>query len=493
MIDDDQEGIDLDIALVEDGGLHEFVKCAWSLIEPGEFKDNWHIKAICEHLEAVTRGDIQNLLILVPPACMKSLCVSTFWPTWEWILKPATKWIFSSYGQSLSNKNAKQHRDLIKSDWFRARWGDKVQLSKESLKQIKMFENTAKGFRFSTSVGGEITGRHANRLVFDDLVKAQDADGKPVITEKDKLYKANTFWFKVVGTREANPKTTSRVGIMQRLHQADTAGECIKSGEYETLVLPMEYEPKRSCVTCIGFEDPRTEEGELLWPEHHGPEQIAKKKDPISGLGPMIYATQCQQNPQQVGGNIFKETMIQHWREVSLPKQWHMLIQSWDMTFKKTSTSDLVCGQVWGLHGANFYLLDQVMERMRFSEACDAMRAMYCKWPDAFEKLVEDAANGPAIQDTLEDEIPGIVLVKPEGGKESRANAVEAYYASKNIWWPPLDIPWVPHLKTQHLLFPNAAHDDGVDAGTQAVLHLAKHSHRNYINALKKLKGGRAA
>src|SRR5262249_33257028 len=78
--------------------LREFVRQAWPIVEPSTpFVPGWHIDAIVEHLEAVTRSQIRNLLINVPPRHMKSLLVSVFWPVWEWMRWPARRWLYSSY------------------------------------------------------------------------------------------------------------------------------------------------------------------------------------------------------------------------------------------------------------------------------------------------------------------------------------------------------------------------------------------------------------
>jgi hypothetical protein len=84
--------------------LREFVRQGWHVVEPSTvFVPSWHIDAICEHLEAITRGEIRNLLINVPPRHMKSLLVSVFWPAWEWIRFPERRWLYSSYAQSLKH------------------------------------------------------------------------------------------------------------------------------------------------------------------------------------------------------------------------------------------------------------------------------------------------------------------------------------------------------------------------------------------------------
>lgn len=105
--------------------LGEFVRQAWPIIEPSTaFVPGWHIDAIVEHLAAVSRGQIRNLLINVPPRHMKSLLVSVLWPAWEWITWPERRWLFSSYAASLSIRDSVKCRRLIESPWYRGLWGD---------------------------------------------------------------------------------------------------------------------------------------------------------------------------------------------------------------------------------------------------------------------------------------------------------------------------------------------------------------------------------
>src|SRR5690606_16431015 len=136
---------------------------------------NWHLDVIAEHLEAASRGEIRNLLFCQPPGTMKSLMVSSLWPAWDWIDHPERKYLAATYAQALSNKNAKHHRNLVLSRWYQDRWGDRCAITKESTKQVQMFENDRHGFRFSTSTGAGVLGRHADVLLFDDLSRTQDA------------------------------------------------------------------------------------------------------------------------------------------------------------------------------------------------------------------------------------------------------------------------------------------------------------------------------
>src|SRR5271168_477551 len=248
--------------------LREFVRQAWHVVEPATpFVPGWHIDAITDHLEAVTRGDIRNLLIYVPPRHMKSLLVSVLWPAWEWIAHPERRWLYSSYAATLSIRDSVKCRTLIESPWYQRFWGDRYTLASDQNTKTR-FDNNRSGYRIATSVGGTATGEGGDRIVCDDPHNVQDA-------ESDSVRKATLDWFDVVmSTRVNDPRTAAMVVVMQRCHQRDLSGHLLEQGGYEHLCLPAEYEgPGR--VTSIGFSDPRKEVGELLWPEQFGPEEIA--------------------------------------------------------------------------------------------------------------------------------------------------------------------------------------------------------------------------
>src|SRR5262249_10647373 len=153
-------------------------------------------------------------------------------------------------------------------------------------------------------------------------------------------------------------------------------------------------------------------------------------------------------------------------------------IQSWDMAFKDTRKSDFVVGQVWARFGADVYLLDQVRDRLDFPATAQAVRSLSARWPQAHAKLVEDKANGPAIIAQWRSVVPGLIPINPQDSKYARASAVAPFVESGNAYLPdPALAPWIDEYVVEHTSFPNATHDDQVDATTQA-LHrlLAGHS-----------------
>jgi predicted phage terminase large subunit-like protein len=462
--------------------LLEFVRQAWQIVEPATpFVEGWHIVAIIEHLEAVTNGQIRNLLINVPPRHMKSLLVSVFWPAWEWIRWPERRWLYSSYAASLSQRDSVACRRLIESNWYQSLWGDRFALTSDQNTKGR-FNNDRSGYRLATSVGSSITGEGGDRIVVDDPHNVQDA-------ESDTIRKTTIDWFDIVmSTRVNDPKTAAMTIVMQRCHQRDLSGHLLEKGGWEHLCLPAEYEGPRK-VTSIGFFDPRQEQGELLWPGRFGPAEIENLK---RSMGSYAVAGQLQQRPSPSGGGIFKRNWFRFWQPpgadlppilVKFPDGTQRSIaahpigkvderaQSWDCAFKDNDTSDFVVGQVWGRLGANFLLLDQVRARMNCPDTVKAVRAVSDKWQYCSAKLIEDKANGSAVMQMLSREISGILPVNPEGGKVARAMAVSPLIEAGNVYLPHPELaPWVNDFIEECAAFPNGAHDDQVDAMTQILI-----------------------
>jgi predicted phage terminase large subunit-like protein len=461
------------------GGLREFVKLAWAQVEPQRLSWGWHLDAICEHLEAVTRREIRDLVINVPPGCSKSLIASVLWPAWVWTLDPSHRWIVASYSDEVVLRDARKARTLVTGDWFAARW-PKVKLPTDASasKAVSSYYTTAGGMRYSTTTRGSVTGQHCDTALVDDPI---DPQGVATSTELDAC---SEWWGGTMSTRFRDHKTSARVLIMQRLHERDLTREFERAGA-TMLCLPMRHDathPHR------WPRDPRSG-GDLLVPDRVPEEELAKIE---TKLGPTKTAAQMGQRPNPAGGSVFRrEWLRQYW--VTLPPggTW---AQSWDLAFKGKDSSDYVCGQVWYDHGANHYLVDMVLRRMGFNDTCEAIKALSKRYPRALKKRVEDKANGPAVLDSLRSVVNGLEPVEPLGGKEARAASVEPLFAAGNVFFPhpdraeyedgrkgapwmrgavPLDAPEAARdsLEWYLVTFPKADHDDAVDALTQHLAH----------------------
>src|SRR3989442_10386844 len=215
-------------------------------------------------------------------------------------------------------------------------------------------------------------------------------------------------------------------------------------------------------------EPPYRKAGEALCTERYSLRTLLDIRDG-GAISSYQWAALYQQHPSPIRGGIFKRDDWQFYKET--PRVFDEVIQSWDCAFKDKASSDYVVGQVWGVKGADKFLLDQVRAHLSFGATLTAVRTLSAKWPTAHAKLVEDKANGTAVIETLQHEIPGIIAVEPQGGKEARAHAVSSEVEAHNVYLPE-GVPWVNDFIEECAAFPASAHDDQVDAMTQALTRI---------------------
>lgn len=341
-----------------EASLRQFIQLSWPILEPGrEFIMGWHIDAICEHLEAVSNGEIIRLLINVPPGCMKSLTTEVFWPAWEWGPRgrPDLRYVSASYSNDLTVRDNRRCRNLIKSQWYQDIWGDRFSLTGDQNAKMK-FETNHTGFKIATSVGGLGTGERGDRFIIDDPHNIKDG-------ESDAKRMAALLWFtETVPTRMNDPEKSAIVVIMQRVHEQDISGYILEEElGYEHLMIPMEFEPERKCFTSIGFEDPRSEDGELMWPERMTKAVLERDK---KVLGEYAVASQFQQRPSPRGGGMFKE----HWFEiVDAPPAVRESVRGWDLAATETAGAAYTAGvKISKCKDGYFYIEDA--KRVRASD-----------------------------------------------------------------------------------------------------------------------------
>jgi predicted phage terminase large subunit-like protein len=468
--------------------LELFVRQAWHELEPlTPFMPNWHITAICQHLEAVSKNEIKRLQIWVPPGSCKSRLVSVFWPAWEWSHHPHLRYWTGSYDIRLSKELTAYSRDLMMSEWYKDRFGHVFTLQKTSETWLT---NDLGGHRLSTSPESSGSGVHGHRIIVDDPLNALDS----AATTKSVLEKANLWYSETLATRGL--KGYAEVIIMQRLHENDFAAHALNYGDWEILCLPEKYEKQHPYAWQ---HDPR-QEGELLWPDKRDETEhtILTKKLASKAAG------QLQQRPASREGAIIRRADWRYYPPAFLDQteqgdtsklpRFTSIIMSWDTTFKNTSTSDYVAGGCWGIKGANRYLLKTFHQQASLSETKTAMTQMrkwaLDRWPHLpVRTLIEKSANGTEIIEQLKREITGVTPIPVTQDKMTRAEACEPDFNSENVWVPgqanaagndyhPTTPAWVQELVEQCSSFPHATHDDLVDMTTMALNWARTHTSR---------------
>lgn len=439
--------------------LRQFLELAWPILEPGRaFCPGWHIDAVCDHLEAVSRGEITRLLINVPPGCMKSLTTEVFWPAWEWgpRNKPNTSYVSASYSEALTVRDNRKCRTLIQSDWYQTHWGDRFHLVSDQNAKVR-FDTDKMGFKIATSVAGLGTGERGDRFIIDDPHNVKEG-------ESEAVRGAALLWFtEVVPTRMRDPETSSIVIIMQRVHDQDISGYVIAHElGYEQLILPMEYEAERHCKTIIGFSDPREDENELLWPKRMTRAVIERDK---KVLGSYAYAGQFQQRPSPRGGGMFKR----EWFEVvdAIPAGPRRIIRSWDLAATETDNAAWTAGiRISKTTDGIFYI--EHVHRFRGSPEKVDRALLNTASQDGMGvtiRLPQDPGQaGKSQKKYLASLLVGYdVRFKPEtGSKELRAQALSAQAEAGNVKVVRGD--WNGIFFDEICSFPVGAFKDQVDA-----------------------------
>ena len=443
--------------------LAAFARMAWHVLEPSTpLKWGWALDAICAHLEAVTRGDINRLLMNVPPGTMKSLLTGVIWPAWEWgpAALPHTRFLGTAHKQDLAIRDAMKCRRLIQSQWYQDRWP--LTLMADSNAKLR-FENVKTGFREAMAFTS-MTGARGDRILVDDPLSADDANSEAA------LKSAEITFTEALPTRVNNDQSAIVV-IMQRLHERDTSGIILDRGlGYTHLCLPMRFDATRRCSTPF-FTDPRQADGELLFPERFPEAQVVELE---RTLGSYATAGQLQQRPAPRGGGMFKRGDFKAWAGEIPPGT--RRIRAWDLA----ATDDPGAAWTVGLRMAitpdrQFIIEDvrriqgtpQQVERLLVNTAASDGKSVPGSLPQ------DPGQAGKAQVAYLIRQLSGYVYrASPESGdKETRAQPFASQVEVGNVYLVPAD--WNEAYLDELALFPTGRWMDQVDASSRAFNELA--------------------
>lgn len=460
--------------------LHAFVVEAWSIIEPSQtFRDNWHIVEACKALEDVTAGKTKRIIINIPPGCMKSLLVSVFWPAWQWARNPKLRVITASYSSNITIDQNRKVRDLVTSGWYQRLFPD-VKLVEDQNTKVR-FNTSTGGWRIATSVGGALTGEHPDLIIIDDVITAEqaasDADRKA----------ANTWFDRTVSTRGV-ARGVAIVIIAQRLHEEDLPGYLLARGGWEHVCFPMRYEkchcpgarpdgaliPELPEIQRCAFHkinskwrpdvrDPRTIEGDLLWPIVFDETKVKQLELDLDEYGA---AGQLQQRPAPGSGGLFKR---EHFKFIDAAPAIARRVRGWD-TAASDGKGDWTRGIKIAEAAGLFYVESVVGDQLG---------------PDAVDKLIYvtaelDGRHVP-VREEKEGGASGLTVIQARakllrgydyrgvtvsGSKRVRAKPFRAQVEAGNVFL--VRGEWNEKYISELCAFPTGKHDDQVDASTCA-------------------------
>ena len=497
----------------------EFIRYFWHVLEPPttKFVDGWALRAICEHLEAVSAGRIKRLLINVPPGFAKSLVVNVFWPAWEWsTVGPHLRYLSFSYSAYLTGRDNEKFRDLLSSDEYQDLYKHRFKLVKIGTEKV---QSDKTGWKFASSVGGVGTGERGDRILCDDPHNVKESESEAVRT-------STVQWFREAMQNRLNDLANGVIiVIMQRVNEGDVSGVIIENYKnYEHLCIPMQYDGRdilpsgEKYQTSIGWSDPRFEIDELAWPERYPEHTLQEFKDQ-----PYVWSGQYMQSPTPRGGGIIKSDWWRLWdREAQRANDvkpgrypgFDYVLAYFDGAFGQKQENDWSALTVWGtwvetdemqrtleqfgtpsvmliaawrkkltLHGKSDLVQiygetkDEFKQRQKAEWGLVEHIADTCRELKVNKLLIEAKANGHDIANEIRrlhgNESWMVVLDDPgKFDKTARLYAIQPYFVNGRVWRP--DTDWADMVVHEVASFPKGVHDDLADCTSGALRHLHK-------------------
>lgn len=417
--------------------------------------------ALDKFVADVLEGKRPILVFKAPPQHGKSELVSRKLPAYLMDKFPDWRICAASYSSGLASGMAQDVRRNLVNPYHQKLFPPPETKRLYSTNRTLEFNSpNGEGSYIGDGIGGGFTGRPSDIFIIDDPIKNSEEALSPTTKE------SHWNWYQSTMTTRMS-ENSGQIIMATSWAEDDLIGRISTefAGNPRLTILSF---PAINASDEAGY-NPDLPEGPLV-PQLHSLPKLLETKALLSEYW---WAAIYQQVPKALGGNVFKEKGIQYYLPKDLPAKFDKVINSWDCTFKDTDGTDFVVGQVWAKAGPNVYLLHQVRERMSFTRTVQEVELMAKAWPNTREILIEDKANGPAVIDTLKKTIAGIIPIEPDGSKLARAHAVTSYWEAMNVFIPDVSIaPWIKAFVGELTGFPAAAHDDQVDALSQALRRL---------------------
>jgi predicted phage terminase large subunit-like protein len=444
----------LDALLRQD--FHKFLMKVFLTLNPGEaFLDNWHLHALCWHLDLVRLGHIRRLRIEVPPRSLKSVSASVAFPAFLLGGDPTRKIITASYSADLAAKHAADCRTVMQSPWYQQLFPHtRISASKN---QESNYETTRRGYRYATSIGGTLTGRGGDILIIDDPLKPEDA------MSEARREAANGWYSRTALSRLNNKAHNPIIVVQQRLHIDDLAGYVDQIDDWVVLRLPAIAEIDESIPIGPG-QVHRRQAYEVLHAER---EPLHVLESLQRALGSVTFSAQYQQRPVPADGEIVKWGWFPRYLKPPPPGEM-TIYQSWDTASKPDEHHDFSVCTTWGAIGDRLYLLDVDRARRDFPSLKRQIIDLARHWKPR-SIVIEDKGSGTSLIQQLRSEHNGIAYPTafvPKDDKITRLHAASARIEAGHVWLPER-AAWLGDLQAELTAFPQGRNDDQVDSISQ--------------------------
>lgn len=444
--------------------MSPFIDSAFRELHPGTpFIPNWHIEALSKALEDVYEGRNRRLLVTMPPRYLKSICTSVGFCAWALGKDPSLKIMSASYGEQLSKEHMHSFRRLISSEWYRDLFQRmRIDPGANRANEIK---TTGGGGRLAIARGGAATGFGADIIIVDDLLKADEGSSETARAS------AHEFFTGTLLSR-LNDKSDGRIiVIQQRLHEDDLAGRLISAGGYVHLNLPAIAETPETFDLGFGLTYHRAP-GDILFPERESRDTLDQLR---AEMGVFQFNAQYQQNPTPPDGGIIRWDWFETYGTRPPREQFQQVIQSWDTGMSADPQSDFSVCLTLGYRDRAWWLLDVFRRRLDFPDLVKAARRLQNDW-NADRVVIEKLGSGISLLQELRlkaERRSTFVSFKPKQDKEERLRGQTAKLADGLVRLPATS-DWLAPFKHELNGFPNARHDDQVDALSQFLEHISR-------------------
>lgn len=446
--------------------FNSFVPFAFNILKPHvTFLHNWHIDVMNYYLSLCVQGKIKRLIINLPPRYLKSVSASIAFPAFFLGHHPSRNIMCISYGEELVREFATDCQKVMLSPRYRQIFPH-VRFARERCSPTGL-QLTTGGSRLGVSAGGAITGRGADVIIIDDPIKASDIYGKEIET-------INQWFDDNVYQRLNNKNEGVIILIMQRLHENDLTGHLLsKQDDWTVLSLPAiaerdeEYQLSEHGIYL-------RKAGSILHPELESEEKLKKFKLSNGGT---VFSAQYQQNPTSPKDSLIKRQWFPQIPKAQWPDKFDYVFQSWDTAHDENEHNDYSVCITFGAIKGEVYIIDVFRKKMIFPDLLKEVKHKRKEYsPDYI--IIEEAASGKSLIQSLRGEHIPIKSQKPLGNKYLRLNAVSGMIESGFVKLPK-DAPWVDDFLIEITRFPRRGYDDQVDALSQGLSWFSDETNRS--------------